>query len=76
MNQKELEKLIWKNVVVYLQNLDDLDGAFYEALRNGVYFEEMFGDDLEPIGDPVTEAHQNRFDIVLQTVIARARRYT
>ena len=75
MNMKEVEKLIWKNVVVYLQNLDDLDTYFYGALRNGFDIDEQW-EWSESIGFPATEAHQNRFDTALQNAMARARRFT
>ncbi len=66
MNQKEIEKEIWRSMVVMAYNFQDFDRQVFENLRNGHIDDDWDYPDAEPLS---SKAHQERFDKALNRVV-------
>jgi len=69
MNQKEMEKEIWKSLLVMANNFNDFDAPKYAEIKHGLVDDEwdtIYGEIVEP---RTSEAHQQRFERALDRVI-------
>ena len=69
MNQKEMEKEIWKSLLVMANNFNDFDAPKYAEIKHGLVddeWDDAYGDSVEP---RTTIAHQVRFERALDRVI-------
>ena len=68
MNQKEIEKEIWRSMLCLASNFSDFDAPEYGRLRHGLVNDEW--DTLfEPVEPRTSKVHQQRFDKALNRVI-------
>jgi len=67
MDQREMEKQIWKSLLTMARNLYDFDRDEFERLRHGHEHDTWDRFDSRPLS---TETHQKRFDRALGRVIA------
>ena len=65
MNQREIEKEIWRSLLTMAANLYDFDRAEFERLRHGHEDDDWDWPGARPIS---TEKHQERFDRALNRV--------
>ena len=69
MNQKEIEKEIWRSLLIIVDNFSDFDAPEYGRLRHGFVDDEWdhaYGEPLEP---KTSKAHQERFDKAQQKIV-------
>jgi len=69
MNQKEIEKEIWRSLLVIADNFSDFDKSEYARLRHGLVDDEWDDAYGEPVEPRTSEVHQERFDKALNRVI-------
>ena len=69
MNRKEMEKEIWKSLLVMACNFHDFDKPKHAELRDGLVddeWDDTYGETIQP---RTTQAHQDRFDRALDRII-------
>lgn len=69
MNKKEIEKEIWRSLLVMACNFQDFDAPKYAELRHGLVDDEWDDTYFQTIQPRTTEAHQDRFDRALDRII-------
>ena len=68
MNQKEIEKEIWRSLLGIAGNFSDFDKPEYARLRHGLVDDE-WDSFFEPVEPRTSKVHQERFDKALNRVI-------
>ena len=64
-----MEKEIWRSLLVMAWNFQDFDAPKHAELRNGLVddeWDDTYGETIQP---RTTQAHQDRFDKALDTII-------
>tara|TARA_R100000479_G_scaffold32239_1_gene13059 strand:- start:156 stop:386 length:231 start_codon:yes stop_codon:yes gene_type:complete len=69
MNRKEMEKEIWRSLLVVACNLNDFDAPKYNEIKYGFIDDEWDCAYSDPIKPRTSKAHQKRFDKALDRVI-------
>ena len=69
MNQREMEKEIWRSLLTMAENFYDFDRSKYEQLKHGLNWEKARYDEGIPRRSQAVTPTQRRFDRALNRVV-------
>ena len=69
MNQREMEKEIWRSLLTMAENFYDFDRSKYEELKHGLNWEKARYDEGIPRRWSQSTPKQRRFDRALNRVV-------